>query len=239
MFFLRVGVALLGFGLASFYAFLLTIVRRDRSLVPRDYGRMMHRIMDPLLGLKVVVLGEENLRADLPCVYVVNHQSAFDVPVLARIFPERTVLIAKTELRSIPFFGWVYEATGNIYINRRDSQGSIQRLREAELAIRERNVSVWIFPEGTRGRTPGELLPFKKGAFHLAVAAGVPIVPIVVSPVARLFDVRNRKVRPGTAFIEILPPVPTDQLTEDDVNQLSREVREQMSQSLLRLAEMN
>src|SRR5690606_10645483 len=144
--------------------------------------RVISRLVQPVLGLTVKVQGQTNLTAARPCVFVVNHQSTFDVPILSSIFPEETVLVAKKELRKIPLFGWLYAATGNILIDRGHNARAVQRLREAQEAIRDRGVSVWIFPEGTRGRVSGELLPFKRGAFHLAIGTGVPIVPVVVSP---------------------------------------------------------
>lgn len=235
MFYLRFSAAVVAFGVASVHAILLAFVRRDRSLVARDYGRAMQKLMHPILGLQVRVHGEENLRKSRPCVYVVNHQSAFDVPILAGIYPEDTVLIAKKELRKLPLFGWIYEATGNILIDRSHNQSAVQRLREARVAIQERGVSIWIFPEGTRGKVQGKLLPFKKGAFHLAIDSGAPLVPIVVSPVLTLFDVKRRRIRKGVAQIRILEPIPTAGYTEEDLPRLMDEVHSKMSSALRQL----
>jgi 1-acyl-sn-glycerol-3-phosphate acyltransferase len=232
MFYLRMLMMVLSFVTASLYAMAITVVRRDRSLVARDYARALERLMQPALGVRVEVIGGENLRASRPCVYVSNHQSAYDVPVLAGIYPEGTVLIAKKELRSIPLFGWLYEATGNLLIDRSSNPGSIQRLKEAETAIRERGVSVWIFPEGTRGKVPGKLLPFKKGAFYMAIAAGAPVVPVVVSPIAPLFHVGRRYIRKGTVQIRVLDPLPTRGLGEADVNGFLNEVQTKMQEAL-------
>ena len=229
MYLLRFASALGGFFAASVHALLLTLVRRDRSTVPLDYARAIQRWTQPAMGLTVEVQGQEHLDPERPCIYVVNHQSAFDIPILSGLFPARTVLVAKQEIRSIPLFGWIYQATGNIFIDRSNRQAAVSRLREAANAIRERKVSVWIFPEGTRGKVPGELLPFKKGAFNLAVEAGVPLVPIVVSPVRVLYDLGARRFRPGMIRVRVLPPVPTTGLTETDVPGLSSRVWEQMA----------
>jgi lysophosphatidate acyltransferase len=235
MFYLRLSAAILAFGAASVYAILLAVLRRDRSLVARDYGRAIQRLVQPVLRVKVRILDEENLRKSRPCVYVVNHQSAVDVPVLSGIYPERTVLIAKKELRRLPLFGWIYEATGNILIDRAHNQSAVQRLREATVAMRERGLSVWIFPEGTRGKVAGEILPFKKGAFHLAIDAGAPIVPIVVSPVLELFDIKGRRIRPGTVQVKVLEPIPTDGYMEEDLSRLMERVHRKMSAALRQL----
>lgn len=235
MYYLRLGLAISAVGVASLYGILLALVRRDRSGVPRDYARMMRRLVHPILGLKVHAEGEEYLTSAQPCVYVVNHQSTFDVPVLSGLYPTGTVLVAKKELRSIPLFGWLYAATGNILIDRSHNARAVQRLREAEEAIRDRGVSVWMFPEGTRGRTPGRILPFKKGAFHLAVAAQVPIVPVVVSPVLELYNVSKKFIRSGSIQVRVLPPVPTAGMTEKDVPELTDDVHRRMSAAIVEL----
>lgn len=236
MFFLRVGLAILGFLAASVYGALIALFRRDRSKVATDYARMLVRLMRPPLGMRVEVEGRENLVAQQPCVYIANHQSAYDVPVLAELYPPDTVVIGKKELKYIPLWGWIYQVTGNILIDRSNTPHAVGRLREAEQAIRERRVSVWIFPEGTRGKVPGELLPFKKGAFYMAVATGVPLVPIVASPVRPLFDVERRVARPGTMRVRVLEPIPTTGLGEADVPALMSTAHARMSQALGELA---
>lgn len=236
MFYLRTGLALLGFIVASTYAIGIALVRRDRSRVAYDYAQAMVRLMRPPLGLKVNVEGQEHMTAQRPCIYIVNHQSAFDVPVLAELHLPDTVIIGKKELRNIPFFGWLYEATGNILIDRSNTSRAVGRMREAEVAIRERGVSVWIFPEGTRGKVPGQLLPFKKGAFYMAVAAGVPIVPVVVGPVAEIFDVGRRKIRPGTVQVRVLEPISTEEYDEQKIDRLINTARDRMAATLAELS---
>lgn len=235
MFYVRLFLAVSGVGLASLYGIALSLLRRDRTGVPRDFARAMRRIVHPVLGLEVHAEGEEHLTSAQPCVYVVNHQSTFDVPVLSGLYPADTVLVAKQELRNVPLFGWLYAATGNILIDRTHNTSAVQRLREAEEAIRDRGVSVWMFPEGTRGRNPGEILPFKKGAFYLAIAAQVPIVPIVVSPVLDLFNVSRRFIRSGSIQVRVLPPVRTIGLTEKDVPELMDDVHRRMSAAIVEI----
>lgn len=228
MFYLRMAGAILGFVAASVYGVTIAVLRRDRSRVARDYARMMVRLMRPPLGLRADVRGREHLTTQRPCVYVANHQSMYDVPVLAELYPENTVVVGKRELRRIPLFGWLYAATGNILIDRSDNPSAVVRLREAEEAIAGRGVSVWIFPEGTRATEPGRLLPFKKGAFYMAVAAQVPIVPIVVEPIAPFFDAGRRHIRPGTVRVGVLAPIETAGLTEAGVPDLMARTHERM-----------
>lgn len=236
MFYLRVLLATLGFLAASVYGIVISLVRRDRSRLARDYARMLARLVRPALGTRVEVHGEERLYERRPCVFISNHQTILDAPILAGIFPHETAVVAKQGIRKIPLFGWLYEVTGNILIDRADRAKAVGRLREAEEAIRQRGVSVWIFPEGTRGTAPGELLPFKKGAFHMAVATGVPLVPVVVSPLKQLYDLENRCIRPGTAEVRVLEPIPTTGLKEDDLLPLMEEAHRRMAAALAEMA---
>ncbi len=236
MFCLRFALALLALAVSLVYGAVLLISGYDRALIPRRFAELLAKLMLPAFGVRVEVQGEENLYAQRPCVYLTNHQTLVDVPVVATVYPPHTVVIGKKELRKIPIFGWLFVATGNVLIDRSNREQAVGRMKEAEDAIRERRVSVWIFPEGTRGRVPGELLPFKKGAFHLAIRTGVPLVPVVISPLQELVDFERRRVRPGTAEIRVLEPIPTEGLTEADLAPLMQEAHQRMSAALHELA---
>lgn len=232
MFYLRVALSLLGFVAASLYAIAIALVRRDRSRVAYDYAMAMAKLMRPPLGLKVRVSGRENMTRERPCIYIANHQSAYDVPVLAELHLPNTVVVGKKELTRIPLFGWLYRVTGNVLIDRSNTAHAVGRLKEAEAAIREQGVSVWIFPEGTRGKSRGKLLPFKKGGFYMAIATGAPLVPVVVGPLAEVFDLKRRIARPGTVSVRVLEPIPTTGMSESDVEELIRLARTRMEEAL-------
>lgn len=236
MFFLRLFLGFLAFLAASVVGAGAALVRRDVSLVPYRYARLLARLMRPAFGLKVVVHGEENLHRERPCIYISNHQSIYDVPVLAGIYPPDTVVIGKKELRGIPIFGWIYARTGNVLIDRSRREDAVGRLGEATEAIRREGKSIWIFPEGTRTSVQGELLPFKKGAFHMAVKTGVPLVPVVVAPVKRLWDLKRLRIRPGTVEVRVLEPIPVAHLTEAEIPELVREAHRRMTEALHELA---
>ncbi len=236
MFYVRIVLALLAFLAASVYGVSIALFRRDRSRVAYDYARLLYRLQQPALGLRVRITGEERLHAHRPCIFVGNHQSVLDVPILAQAFAPGSVVIAKKELRNIPFFGWLYTTTGNILIDRKDNRSAVGRLKEVEDAILRRKVAVWIFPEGTRGKEPGRLLPFKKGAFHMAVATGAPLVPVVVSPLKPRLDIPGRRLDPSDVEIRVLEPIPTADLGEDDVVPLMRETRRRMAAALSEMA---
>jgi 1-acyl-sn-glycerol-3-phosphate acyltransferase len=237
MFYPRLALAILGFFAASAYGVGLALVRRDRARVAHDTARMLMRLMRPPLGIRTRVIGREMLEARRPCIYLANHQSAYDVPVLAELYPPDTVVIGKKELSRIPFFGWVFRATGNILIDRKHNPSAVGRMLEAEEAIRDRGVSVWIFPEGTRGTVPGELLPFKKGAFYMAAAAGVPVVPVVVEPLEPWFNPGRRHIRAGELEVRVLEPVEPGPGGEAGVRALIETVHGRMQAALSEMRE--
>ena len=228
--------AVLAFVAASCYGLVIAVARRDKSRVAYDYAARLARWMTPLFNQRVTVTGSEHLQAHRPCIFLANHQSLLDVSVLARCFAPGSVVIAKKEIRSVPFFGWLYTSTGNLLIDRSNTAQSVGMLREAEDAIRERGVAVWIFPEGTRSTVPGELLPFKKGGFRMAVATGAPLVPVVASPLRPWSDLQRRRLDPNPVDIRVLEPIPTAGLTEADVVPLMDEARRRMAAALSEMA---
>jgi 1-acyl-sn-glycerol-3-phosphate acyltransferase len=228
MFYLRVLAAFLAFVAASLYGALLALVRRDRRDVAADYARVLARLMLPPLGMRVVIRNEAGLYAARPCVFICNHQSALDVPILAACFRTGSVIIAKREVGGIPFFGWIYRATGNLLIDRSDTEQAVGRLKVAEEAVRGRKAAVWIFPEGTRGPGNGLLLPFKKGGFRIAVHTGAPLVPVVVAPLKPSFDIGTRTLRRGRVVVTILDPIATGGVGEDGIVPLMEAAHERM-----------
>jgi 1-acyl-sn-glycerol-3-phosphate acyltransferase len=185
-----------------------------------------------LASLHIEYDGLENLESHRPCIYVANHQSGLDMATFGSIYPKNTVAIGKKELLWIPFFGILFFASGNIMINRQKRVRAIAGLAQAVDAVRRTGVSVWIFPEGTRNRTEELLQPFKKGAFYMAIQAGVPIVPIVSSPLKNVVSWKERQFRGGRVRIRILPPVETSGLGDADVESLMRDVREKMIEAI-------
>ena len=179
--------------------------------------------------LEVQVEGREHLEAHQPCIYVGNHQTGLDLATFGQIYPHKTIVIGKKELIWIPIFGLAFLASGNIMVNRQNRSKAIQSLSKAVQAIKDKGASVFIYPEGTRNRSGVGLLPFKRGAFHMAIEAGIPIVPIVCSSMNGLADL---KLRGGRVVLRILPPIPTMGLKATDAPELSAKVYEIMSEAL-------
>ena len=158
-------------------------------------------------GVTLDVHGEENLWAERPAVFVFNHQSQLDVLVLASLLRKDFTGVAKKELSRDPFFapmGWLADVA---YVDRTNSQAAREALAPAVDALRS-GTSLVIAPEGTRSSTP-RLLPFKKGAFHLAMQAGVPMVPIVIRNAGEILPAHAVFLAQGTVQVAVLPPIST------------------------------
>jgi len=211
---------------------LLLAPRNRRTLYV--YGRVFCRGVVRLMGWGIEVENRERLDDARPCVFVANHQSFLDVVTFGSIFPKRTVSAGKREIGRIPIFGWFYRLSGNLIIDRGNPRGARDSLEDAARTIRQESISVWFMPEGHRNTGP-QLLPFKTGAFRLALAARVPVVPIVAEPLGVIADTTRRLARPGVLRIKVLEPVPTDTPDQRSVAELAATVRARMQEELDRL----
>ncbi|PYQ68412.1 MAG: hypothetical protein DMF54_00695 [Acidobacteria bacterium] len=209
-------------------------------LAPRNrqtlymYGRVFCRGLVRLMGWRIEVANRGTLDSARPCVIVGNHQSFLDVVTFGSIFPERTVSAGKREIGRIPVFGWFYRLSGNLVIDRGNARGTRDSLEEAARTIREEGLSVWFMPEGHRN-TGRELLAFKSGAFRLALAAGVPVVPIVAEPLDVIADTKRRLARPGSLRVTVLEPIPAEGDGGRSFAELASVARSRMQDELDRL----
>jgi len=180
-------------------------------------------------GVKVNVHGFETLNAAEPHIYAANHVSWFDVPALAKILPHYK-FVAKAELFKVPVFGHGMRAVGMIEIQRENRKAAFGAYDVAAERIRAGS-SVVVFPEGTRGREYA-LRPFKKGPFVLAIAAGVPIVPIIVHGTIEVMKKGSMWVHPGTIDVHLLEPVSTAGIDYDHREALMQAVRGKMADAM-------
>jgi lysophosphatidate acyltransferase len=193
-------------------------------------------------GIKARFLNVERL-TNTPCaVIIANHQSAFDVVMFGGITPTRCIGIAKKELSYIPFFGWFLKAAGVILIDRKKAKAAAEQVASFAPRIKSERLRIGIFPEGTRsrpvqGQTP-KLLPFKASAFRLAIQAQVPIVPMVCGSIAGIAEWEKGIFARGKQLsLQILEPIPTLGLKEEDTRALSERVHAIMQAELIRLSE--
>ncbi|TKI04870.1 1-acylglycerol-3-phosphate O-acyltransferase [Martelella alba] len=195
------------------------------------FGRWFGRLA-PLLGLKVEIRYPSSVVTRQNCIYIANHQNNYDMVTAARVVQPRTVTVGKKSLLWIPLFGQLYWLTGNILIDRENRTKAHGTINAVVNQIKKKNISIWMFPEGTRSRGRG-LLPFKSGAFHAAIAAGVPIVPICVSSTAN--RIKLNRWSNGLVIVEMLPPVDTSAYSRDKVRVLTEDCHRIMAAKLAEL----
>ena len=195
------------------------------------YGKVFCRGLARMMGWSIEVENRERLEAFRPCVIVANHQSFLDVVTFGAIFPRRTVSAGKREIGRIPIFGWFYRLSGNLIIDRAHARSALESLEQAARTMAAEKIAVWFMPEGHRNTGP-ELLPFKTGAFRLALAAGAPIVPIVAEPLMVVCDTNRHLARPGRLRMRVLEPVATEGLESKELPALVFAVRSQMQTAL-------
>lgn len=210
--------------------FLLAVLRLLR--VKDEPGGIYERIpaiwsqaMLDASGVRLRVHGAEQITPGEPRIFVCNHVSWFDVFAMAAALGRGT-FVAKSELYRIPVFGLGMRLVGIIRIERENRKAAFAAYEVAAERIR-RGTAVVVFPEGTRGRSYA-LRPFKKGPFVLAIAAGVPIVPVVVHGTIEVMSRGGMRVRPGVVDLHFLEPVPTAGYSYEQRDELRSIVHDRM-----------
>jgi 1-acyl-sn-glycerol-3-phosphate acyltransferase len=197
-------------------------------------GNAVHRVARAwaqailfISGVTVKVTGLERIDPNRSYIYMSNHQSNFDIPVLLGRFPVQFRWLAKAELFKIPIFGRAMRGAGYISIDRANRVSAIESLNTAAQTIRN-GASVMIFPEGTRSRS-GQIQPFKKGGFVLAVDAQVPIVPILIRGTYPIMPKGSFLIRPQAVSIDVLEPVETAAYRRKDKDALMARIHQAMT----------
>jgi 1-acyl-sn-glycerol-3-phosphate acyltransferase len=182
-------------------------------------------------GASVTVRGAENLDPDENYVFVSNHRSYLDTAALFAFTGRRIGLVGKKELLKVPILGVGMQYVNIIAIDRRNPEKAMQSMRKAKEVL-ENGYSFGVFAEGTRAK-PGELLPFKKGAFHLAMQTEAPIVPVAIRETDRMMGKRTGVAFPGTIELVLLPPIQTKGLSvETDLMPLLKRTRKAVAEAL-------
>jgi len=180
------------------------------------------------LGVRGRVTWQGELPRDTPAVYMANHQSLLDTPLLFSVLSPAPRFVAKKSLAWVPFLGWAMVLNDFVFVDRGDREAAIASLARAGEKIR-RGTSVLVFPEGTRG-SGEQLQPFKKGGFLLAIGAGVPIVPLRITGTARLLGKHRGRPAAGEVHVAVGRPIPTADLTAADRDELLAQVRRAMAE---------
>lgn len=185
-----------------------------------------------LIGLRLRVKGEQYLWSARPCVFIFNHQSKADVIILAHLLRRDFASVGKQEIRTeSPIVGRVMEYAGVVFIDRTNSRAAIRSVNALIEVLHGEGKSVVMAPEGTRTVSP-TLAPFKKGAFHIAFQAKVPIVPIVIHNAGDVAPKGEFVYRPATVDVEVLPPIDTSGWSRHSIDAHVREVRNRYAAAL-------
>ena len=228
---LRIILLLLAMVLVFIVGTLVCLLRPRHPNNVYVLGRLFNKACI-LVGLKVIFRGYEHVKGLQSAVYIANHQSNWDIIALTGAVMPRTVAIGKSSLFWIPLFGQLFWLSGNLLINRENKAKAASTIGTVVDKIRQRNMSIWMFPEGTRSQGKG-LLPFKTGAFHIALQAQVPLVPIACSSYFGQVDL-NRWDN-GELIVEIMPPISVAGYEPKQIRDLLKHSRQIMSERISEL----
>ena len=213
-----------------------TLRRGERALAAGDTGTV-EQLVDrhipcwsrgilKVTGVTLTVEGLENIPKEGPCVFVGNHRSYYDIPLLLASLDKPHGILAKEELEKIPLLNRWMKLLGCVFVQRDDLRASVRALNDAT-AIVESGRSFVIFPEGTRYKgEEGGVGEFKSGAFRIAVKTGAPVVPVALTGARALFENNGNRCHPGRVHICILPPIQTAGMSKAEQKQLPEAVRQ-------------
>ena len=183
-----------------------------------------------LVGVRVEVTGRERLDPAQPYIFTPNHQSMLEVPLFVTYLGRNPAYLAKKEVFKYPIFGYGIGLMGVVPVDRSNSPAAVESAKAATELLRN-GKSYVVYPEGTRS-PDGRLLPFKKGAFMMAIEAGVPVVPVTVSGATRIMPKAKIEVHPSTVRLTIHDPIPTTGYSRENVNELVAQARRQVLSGL-------
>jgi len=220
-------LATIAFGLVSLVISLFEASGRRQIAMARAWARFLLWGS----GVKVRAHGSEKIAPDGSYVFVSNHLSYMDTPVVLANIPVQFRFLAKSGLFQIPLLGTHLARAGHIPVPRDDARAAVKTMNQAAQVMRERGISLLIFPEGGRSHT-GELAAFKEGAAYIAIRAGVPLVPIALKGTREVLPFGSGEVRAGSVTMRIGDPIPTDQIQLRDRGRITAELRDQIASML-------
>ena len=196
-----------------------------RRLVEQHIPHWSRGILN-VTGVRLSVEGLDNIPKEGPCVFVANHRSYYDIPLLLASLDRPYGILAKEELEKIPLLSRWMKLLGCVFVQRDDVRASVRALNDAT-AIVESGRSFIIFPEGTRYKgEEGGAGEFKAGAFRIAVKTETPVVPVAISGARGLFEAHGNRTTPGTVRIRVLPPIQTAGMSRAEQKELPAAVRQ-------------
>ncbi len=194
-------------------------------------GKIIGPAVSRLVGAKIINPDSKKLNASAPAIFVTNHTSALDVFVGMALCPYGGCGVGKKEILKIPFFGQAYWLAGHLLIDRSNNAKAIASMAKLSDFVKSKNLSIWIWPEGTRSMD-GKLIPFKKGFVHLALETGLPVVPVMLHGAHEVWPAKTMQFYPGNVEVEVLDPIETDKWSKDTVDDHVEHVKSIMAKSL-------
>jgi 1-acyl-sn-glycerol-3-phosphate acyltransferase len=221
------GIFLLAFwftaiGLLAPFLILLCLITGNENAIYAPV-RFFVRLGLRLVGVRVEVEGLERLDPNQAYIFTPNHQSLIEVPLFVTYLGRNPAYLAKKEVFRYPIFGYGIGLMGVVPVDRSNSPAAVESARQATENLR-RGKSYVVYPEGTRS-PDGRLLPFKKGAFMMAIDAGVPVVPVTISGATRIMPKAQIRVYPSTVRISVHDPIGTGGYSKDNVSELMERAR--------------
>jgi 1-acyl-sn-glycerol-3-phosphate acyltransferase len=228
------GVFLLTFwftaiGLLAPFLILLCLITGNENTIYVPV-RFFVRLGLKLVGVRVEVEGIERLNPNQAYIFTPNHQSLIEVPLFVTYLGRNPAYLAKKEVFKYPIFGYGIGLMGVVPVDRSNSPAAVESARQATENLR-RGKSYVVYPEGTRS-PDGRLLPFKKGAFMMAIDAGVPVVPVTISGATRIMPKAQVRVYPSTVRITVHDPISTEGYSKENVAQLMEQARAKVLSAL-------
>jgi putative phosphoserine phosphatase/1-acylglycerol-3-phosphate O-acyltransferase len=202
----------------------LGLLTRNRRTGVNFFTSTWTRLLMTVIGIDLNVVGEENLTAKRPAVFLFNHRNQVDPFITGRLISDNFTSVGKKELENDPLMGSIGKVMDAAFIDRDDPRAAVEGLQKIEELARK-GISVMIAPEGTRLDT-NEVGPFKKGAFRIAMSAGIPIVPIVIRNAEVIAHRNSTTFNPGTVDVAVFPPIPVDDWTNENLSERIAEVRQ-------------
>ena len=224
--FILVVITVIGYLLLSIPLLILEWIIGKVSPMKKDISSLriiqaVFRFILCLTGVKITVIGEENVPKDTPVLYIGNHRSYFDILLTYVRCPIRTGYVAKKEMERYPLLSNWMRNLHCLFLDRKDIKQGMKTILEAIEKIKS-GISICIFPEGTRNKNENELdmLPFHEGSFKIATKAKCPIIPVAMNNTAEMFEAHLPKVKSCHVVIEYCKPIYPDELDKEDKKHL-------------------
>ena len=195
-------------------------------------GKMIGPVIARIVGAKVINPDAKKLNNSTPAIFVTNHSSSLDVFISMGLCPYGGCGVGKKEILKIPFFGQAYWLAGHLLIDRKNNTKAIASMKKMSDFVKTKDLSIWIWPEGTRS-IDGQLITFKKGFVHLALATGLPIVPVVLHGAHKIWPAKTMQFYPGEVRVEVLDPIQTNSWSKETINEHVEEVKGLMAKALV------